>query len=323
MGNSSNKSLRKASTSKEDEFYTQLTDIEKELSNYENHFLDKVVYCNCDDPVESNFFKYFKMNFYRLGLKKLISTHYEYEDTSYKLEIIRQKDKIGQISFIPSEIETSLKENGDFRSKECVELLKEADIVVTNPPFSLFREYIAQLINYNKKFIIIGNQNAITYSELFPLFKENKIWLGYKNGDMAFKVPSYYEPKATRFWIDETGQKWRSLGNICWFTNLDIQKRHEDLILYKKYNEKDYKKFDNYNAINVDKVADIPCDYKGYMGVPITFMTQYNPEQFEIIDGLNRYSILNGVTEETKGKYLSMVEGKTKYIRIIIKNKKI
>ena len=323
MGNSTNKSLRKASVNKEDEFYTQLTDIEKELKYYEKHFEDKIIYCNCDDPEESNFFKYFQMNFYRLKLKKLICTHYENNKKSYKLEILRQEDKAGQIGFIPKEVKTGLKENGDFRSEECIQLLNESDIVVTNPPFSLFREYINQLMQFKKNFLIIGNQNAITYTEIFHLFKDNKIWLGYKNGEMAFKVPDYYPPKQTRFWIDEDGQKWRSLGNICWFTNLDISKRHEDMILYRKYNKIDFPKFDYYDAINVDKVVDIPCDYSGKIGVPITFMSQYNPDQFEIIDGLNRYSILHGATNETKGKYLSMVNGKTKYIRIVIKNKKI
>ena len=176
-----------------------------------------------------------------------------------------------------------LKGDGDFRSEECIGLLKQADIVVTNPPFSLFREYVAQLVEYSKKFIIIGNQNAITYKEIFPLLKENKIWLGNHNGDMAFQVPDYYEPKATRYWQDETGQKWRSMGNICWFTNLDIAKRHEELILYRTYNPEDYPKYDNYDAIEVSKVADIPCDYDGVMGVPITFLDKYNPRQFKIM----------------------------------------
>ena len=176
-----------------------------------------------------------------------------------------------------------LKGDGDFRSKECIELLKEADIVVTNPPFSLFREYVAQLMEYEKKFLIIGNQNNVTYKEIFPLLMQNKIWLGYKSGDMAFKVPADSEPRVTRYWEDEQGQKWRSLGNICWFTNLDHKKRHEDLILYKTYSPEEYPKYDNFDAINVNKTEDIPMDYNGAMGVPITFLDKYNPEQFEIL----------------------------------------
>ncbi|MDE5834413.1 MAG: adenine-specific methyltransferase EcoRI family protein, partial [Ruminococcus sp.] len=191
--------------------------------------------------------------------------------------------------------------------------------------FSLFREYVAQLMEYNKKFIIIGNQNAITYKEIFPLLKDNKMWLGYKVGDMAFKVPESYEEKATRFWIDEDGQKWRSLGNICWFTNLDIQKRHEDIILFRNYTPEDYPKYDNYNAINVNKVADIPCDYDGIMGVPITFFDKYNPEQFEIIDALNRYALLDSqntnVIVKEKHSHMCNINGKPTYFRILIKKR--
>ena len=277
-----NKSLHNANRAKQDEFFTQLTDIEKELRHYKEHFKDKVVFCNCDDPEYSNFWKYFQNNFYFLGLKKLVSTHYNLDGTpSYKMEIVRT-DKGNQMG-IPDYVKTDLVGNGDFRSDECVEILNEADIVVTNPPFSLFREYVAQLVEYDKKFVIIGNQNAITYKEIFKLLKEDTIWLGYHCGDMSFTVPDYYEPRETRFWIDETGQKWRSMGNICWFTNLDIKKRHEEMILYRNYNEQDYPKYDNYDAINVNKTADIPCDYFGVMGVPITFLDKYNPEQFEIL----------------------------------------
>ena len=312
-----NKALSAANKAKKDEFYTQLSDIENELRHYKNHFKDKVVLCNCDDPYESNFFKYFAMNFNHLGLKKLICTCYAgspivYTQLSlfgeekvvgkvtdrkpYKIEITEVKDLNGDGAFDLQDVELLLKSeegkpkllkgNGDFRSEECIKLLKKADIVVTNPPFSLFREYVAQLIQYDKKFIIIGNQNAITYKEIFPLLKENKMWIGYKSGDMAFTVPQSYEARETRFWIDKTGQKWRSMGNICWFTNLDIQKRHENLILYKSYNPEEYPTYDNYNAIEVSKTAEIPFDYDGVMGVPITFMDKYNPEQFEIV-GIN------------------------------------
>ena len=197
-------------------------------------------------------------------------------------------------------------------------MLKQADIVVTNPPFSLFREYVAQLIIYEKDFIIIGNQNAITYKEVFNYFKENKIWIGYKNGDMEFKVPAHYEARETRYRQDETGQKWRSMGNICWYTNLDIEKRHEDLILYKQYNENEYPKYDNYDAINIDKVKEIPIDYKGIMGVPITFLAKHNPRQFELI-GIDR-----PLVEEITGKVSRFkIDDKEKFARIVIRNKKI
>jgi hypothetical protein len=210
-----------------------------------------------------------------------------------------------------------LESDGDFRSKESIELLKQADIVVTNPPFSLFREYVAQLMEYDKKFIIVGNQNAITYKEIFNYFKENKIWIGYKSGDMEFKVPEHYEARETRYRQDETGQKWRSMGNICWYTNLDIAKRHENLILYKTYNQEDYLKYDNYDAINVNKVADIPMDYKGYMGVPITFLSKHNPNQFEVL-GLDNHLLNNGL-----GKGSNSIDNKSIYRRIIIRNRQI
>ena len=278
-----NAALNKANKTKEDEFYTQLSDIEKELRHYRSHFKDKIVFLNCDDPETSNFWKYFQLNFYALGLKKLISTHYEEQKPSYKLEIVAADlEKDGQFT-IPDYVKTPLEQNGDFRSQECIEILKEADIVVTNPPFSLFREYVAQLIEYEKKFLIIGSQNNITYKEIFPLLKNNKIWLGYHSGDMSFRVPDYYEPRATRYWVDENGNKWRSMGNITWYTNLDIKKRHKEMILYKTYNPDEYQKYDNYDAINVDKVSEIPIDYNGVMGVPITFMDKYNPEQFKIV----------------------------------------
>ncbi|WP_372472985.1 adenine-specific methyltransferase EcoRI family protein [Capnocytophaga sp. ARDL2] len=270
-----NSNLHKAKKGKNDEFYNQLSDIENKLKHYKDHFKGKVVYCNCDAPRVSNFFHYFSHNFELLGLKKLIATCYKnqqidlFSDNSSEkaVYLIYEGDKNQNFKPDDEKIEVfPLKGDGDFRSEECIELLKQADIVVTNPPFSLFREYVAQLVEYDKKFLIIGNQNAITYKEIFSLIKENKIWLGYKNGDMEFKVPDYYEPKATRYWQDETGQKWRSMGNICWFTNLDHSKRHEELILYKSYHENDYPKYDNYDAVEVSKVDHIPMDYNGYMG---------------------------------------------------------
>lgn len=280
-----NGALNKASIAKEDEFYTKMSDIEKELKHYKGHFRDKVVFCNCDDPETSNFWKYFELNFEFLGLKKLIATHYEDSKPSYKLELVR--DENGDCRIDNQDIvKTPLVQNGDFRSPECIEIMDSADIIVTNPPFSLFREYIALLLEYQKSFLVIGSQNNVTYREIFPLLKDNKLWLGYHSGDMEFVVPDYYKPRATRY-REENGIKYRSMGNICWFTNLDIEKRHENLILYKAYSESEYYEYINYNGINVNKVAEIPCDYNGVMGVPITFMDKYNPEQFEImgIDG--------------------------------------
>lgn len=276
-----NSNLTKAKKAKNDEFYTQITDIEKELVHYHDQLRDKVVFCNCDDPEWSNFWRYFDLNFDHIGLRGLIATHYDPEKPTYKLEI--RRDPVTGEKLPP--VRTDLKQNGDFRSPECVELLKECDVVVTNPPFSLFREYVAQLMQYEKKFIVIGTQNAITYKEIFPLIKDNRLWLGYKAGDMAFTVPSDSEPRETRFWIDEAGQKWRSMGNVCWFTNIDHSKRHEPLTLFRRYSDdpSKYPRYDNYDAINVNKVADIPEDYDGVMGVPITFLDKYCPEQFEIL----------------------------------------
>lgn len=319
-----NKSLQAANKAKKDEFYTQLVDIENELRHYTEHFRGKTVLCNCDDPRVSNFFHYFAYNFERLGLKRLITTCYKNQDVDLfsqnksdkAVYLVYDGDKNG--NYIPDPEEIGIKElkgDGDFRSHECIELLKQADIVVTNPPFSLFREYVAQLVKYDKKFIIIGNQNAITYKEIFSLLKENKMWLGFKSGDMAFRVPEYYEPKATRYWVDDNGKKWRSLGNICWFTNLDHAKRHEELILYKRYNPEEYPKYDNYDAINVNKTSDIPCDYDGVMGVPITFLDKYNPEQFEILGGMT--------TTKVDGYNFGYpyVGGNKIYARILIRRK--
>ncbi len=302
--------MNEASKNKNDEFYTQLSDIERELGHYKEHFKGKIIFLNCDDPEESNFWKYFSLNFKYLGLKKLIATHFETGKTSYKLE----KNN-------GDTIKTPLKQNGDFRSPECIEILKEADIVVTNPPFSLFREYIAQLIQYDKNFIIIGNQNNFTYKEIFKLLKENKIWAGVDNGGTKwFKVPNHYDITTESRKKIENNEKFFSMGNIFWFTNLDIKKRHEDIILYKTYygNEKDYPKYDNYDAINVNNVSDIPKDFKGLMGVPVTFLNRYNPDQFEIV-GIDRVLV-----EKATGKVSRFrIDGKEIYARIVIKNKKI
>ena len=275
-----NKNLNKAKEAKKDEFYTQLEDINNELRHYREHFRDKTVLCNCDDPRVSNFFTYFAYNFEFLGLKKLITTCYKNQD----IDLFSQ-NKSEQAVYLVYEGD----KNGDH--------IPNAEEIGVKP------EYVAQLMEYDKKFLIIGNQNAIKYKEIFPLLKENKVWLGYQFGDMKFKVPESYEPRETRFWIDETGQKWRSMGNICWFTNLDIKKRHEDIILYKHYTPEEYPTYANYNAIDISynaidisKTADIPCNYNGLMGVPITFMDKYNPEQFEII----------GIAEGDSGKELGL-----------------
>ena len=315
-----NKALSNANRAKKDEFYTQLSDIENELRHYRQHFRGKTILCNCDDPYESNFFKYFAMNFNFFGLKKLICTCYASSPVVYtQMSFFGEEEVVGTSDDKPE----LLNGDGDFRSDECIELLKEADIVVTNPPFSLFREYVAQLIEYNKKFIIIGNQNAITYKEIFPLLKDNKMWIGYKSGDMAFTVPNSYESRETRFWIDENGQKWRSLGNICWYTNLDIEKRHEDLILFRNYTPENYPHYDNYDAIEVSKVADIPCDYDGAMGVPITFMDKFNPEQFEILGATESEGkgFSNGLWIEDSKVAQPLINGERKYKRIFIKRK--
>lgn len=320
-----NSNLHDSARNKQDEFYTQLSLIEKELKHYRSFFAGKTVLCNCDDPYESNFFKYFAMNFNALGLKKLVTTCYATSPVVGD-EFEYYVDNAGQLAFVPdadttplvcstrrpyrveitevtdenhdgradlADVEylmrnrkntmTLLNGDGDFRSPECVELLREADVVVTNPPFSLFREYIALLEEYRKYFIIIGNMNAVTYKEIFPMIAENRLWLGYNSGHFWFKVPDSYEIKKTDFKIDEHGQKWRRMGNICWFTNVDIEKRHENMPLFRSYSPELYPKYDNYDAINVDRTVDIPCDYYGVMGVPITFLSQYNPDQFEIV----------------------------------------
>lgn len=320
MSKAKNTNLNKAGINKEDEFYTKITDIEKELRYYRHYFRNKTIFCNCDDPEYSNFWKYFQLNFYELGLKKLVSTHYEEKAPSYKMEIVAT-DTDAQIG-IPDYVKTPLKGNGDFRSPECIEILKEVDIVITNPPFSLYTEYVKQLMEYQKKFIIIGRETVATNKYIFPLIKEGEIWTGYNNGDMEFVVPSYYEPRETRY-REENGIKYRSLGNALWLTNLDIPKRHEDLQVFRQYREEDYEKFDFYDAIFVKKLTDIPCDFAGVMGVPITILHHHNPEQFEIV-GLLAGNIrgLAGIPSKVDkdGPYIN---GKMKFGRILIRNKRL
>ena len=289
-----NKNLNAAKEAKKDEFYTQLEDINNELRHYREHFRGKTVLCNCDDPRVSNFFTYFAYNFEFLGLKRLITTCYKNQDmdlfsqnkSEQAIYLIYDGDKNGNNIPDPEEIGIHpLKGDGDFRSRECIELLKQADIVVTNPPFSLFREYVAQLIEYDKKFLIIGNVNSNTTKEIFPLIKDKKVWMGASihSGDRKFWVPDDYELNAAGCGIDESGRKFIRVKGVRWFTNLDYKERHEDIILYKRYSPEEYPKFDNFDAINVDKTEEIPCDYEGIMGVPVTFLDKYNPDQFDIL----------------------------------------
>ena len=289
-----NKNLNKAKEAKKDEFYTQLEDINNEMRHYREHFRGKTVLCNCDDPRVSNFFTYFAYNFEYLGLKKLITTCYKNQDmdlfstnkSEQAVYLIYEGDKNGNRIPDVEEIGVQpLKGDGDFRSAECVELLKEADIVVTNPPFSLFREFVAQLMAYDKKFLIIGNVNALSYKEIFPLIQSNRMWFGASihSGDRKFWVPDDYELNAAGCGIDETGRKYIRVKGVRWFTNLDYKERHEDLILYKLYAPEEYPRYVNYDAIEVSRTEYIPCDYDGVMGVPITFIDKYNPDQFEII----------------------------------------
>ncbi|MDE5556748.1 MAG: adenine-specific methyltransferase EcoRI family protein [Ruminococcus sp.] len=344
-----NKNLHNANKSKKDEFYTQLSDIENELRHYKASFNGKTVLCNCDDPYESNFVKYFAMNFNTLGLKKLIATSYatspvvytqlsffgedvdtvETSKKPYVIEITEVTDLNGDGAVDLQDFELMLKKNppqllkgdGDFRSDECIEFLKEADVVVTNPPFSLFREYVAQLIEYDKKFLIIGNQNAITYKEIFPLIKDNKMWLGYGfSGNVGFFINSHYEDYAKS---SQHKEGMIRVSGVMWYTNLDTKKRHEDIILYRFYTPEDYPHYDNYDAIEVSKTAEIPCDYYDVMGVPITFMDKYNPEQFEIIGATESEGkgFSNGLWNEESKVAQPVINGERKYKRIFIKRK--
>lgn len=299
-----NTNLNTAKQNKNDEFYTQISDIEKELKHYSSHFKDKVILCNCDDPNWSNFWIHFVQKFEVYGLKKVIATHYakpeDNEGVSYKIELSGKNQGV---------IRTSLISNGDFRSEECIALLKEADIVITNPPFSLFREYVSQLIEFDKKFLIIGSDNAITYKEIFKLIKDNKIWLG-NTKPKQFKQPD---------------GSYKKFGNISWFTNLTHKKRNEELFLFKTYigNEAEYPKYDNYNVIEVSKVANIPVDFEEAMGVPITFLEKFNPNQFEIVSA-NEYRISEKIAFKEHGLIKDKdgaINGKPTYVRIVIKKR--
>jgi len=306
-----NSNLTAAKKAKNDEFYTQLTDIEKELVHYQDQLRGKVIFCNCDDPEWSNFWRYFDLNFDHIGIKALVATHYDPEKPTFKLEI--RRDEVTGEKLPP--VRTDLRQNGDFRSDECVELLKQCDVVVTNPPFSLFRDYVAQLMQYGKKFIIIGNQNAITYKEIFPLLKDNLMWLGFGfKGGAAHFINRFYTDYAVA--SDHKPGMIRVSG-VVWFTNLDHNKRHEPLTLFRRYADdpSKYPKYDNYDAINVDKTADIPEDYDGVMGVPISFLDKYCPEQFEIL-GIDRY-----IEDNPRPGHRFELNEKEVYARILIRKK--
>lgn len=339
-----NSILNKAKHSHDtDEWYTDYGTVHEELNHYTHHFNGKIVLCNCDDPYESAFTKYFLKNFNILNLKKLICTSYSgsrivgtinmfdskglkvHNKAAYVLsvesvplgfnepltdnEVLEVLNKEGNIN--------KLKGDGDFNSEECVEYLKEADIVVTNPPFSKFTQLFSLLTKYDKKYLLIGNQNAITYKDVFPNIKNGKSWIGYRFGDMAFKVPEDTPPRKTRFWIDINGQKWRSLGNAMWLTNLDNARKHQDLVLTCYYSPEKYPKYDNYEAINVSKVSEIPLDYSGLMGVPLTFLKYHNEDQFEIIGEANHGS------DNEFDLFKPRINGKDIFKRIIIKNKRV
>ncbi len=336
-----NSNLQAAKNVKDDEFYTTYETVESEIAHYIPHFIDKTVLCNCDDPFESNFCKYFLKNFNVLGLKRLICTSY-YSSTiassqlkffnekkqnfdnkvGYVLDIEKFSNSTGEISdeeiddyLKTADVVKELNGDGDFRSQECIEYLKVSDIVVTNPPFSLFKEIVTEIMKYKKKFLIIGNQNAITYKEIFPLIQNNEVWTGYRFGEMKFKVPKNSKPRKYRYWVDETGQKWRSLGNAMWLTNLDNGRRHKLIVMTKTYNPTEHPKYDNYDAINVKTIKDIPCDYYGIMGVPITIINKYNSEQFEIVGEANHWS------DNEFDLFKPTINGKEIFKRILIRRK--
>lgn len=324
-----NDNLQKSRAGRQDEFYTQLSTIEKELSYYRKYFEGKVVFCNADDPAigedgqdhygddcggfASNFFKYFQLNFNYLGIKKLITTHYVSSGNSYKFEIINQDDGV-QIG-LPQYVKTPLRGNGDFRSPECLELLKECDIVVTNPPFSLMKEYLPLLIESGKQFLVLGNINDVLFRDIFHYFIDNKFWLGYNSGHFWFNVPDYYEEKGTDFKI-ENGQKQRRMGNICWYTNMDIEKRHTPLDLHKTYNPQDYPKYETYDAIDCAEYKSIPKDYFGIIGVTTTYLPYHCPEQFEILGKFDGGSASNDLDLAKP-----IIGGKSKYKRVAIRRK--
>lgn len=309
-----NSNLHMSKDAKEDEYYTSIQTIENELKHYKEYFKDKVVFCNCDDPEWSNFWQYFQLNFKHLQLKKLISTHFDATESTYKLEIIGDINGDKTIDNLDI-VRTELTQNGDFRSPECQKLLEECDIVVTNPPFSLMKEYLPALLESGKQFLVLGNVNHVTFKEIFKYYIEGKFWLGYNDGHFWFRVPEWYEEKKTDFKIID-GVKYRRLGNICWFTNLPVKRRSEELILTKKYNSEDYPKYETYDAIDIKKTVDIPLDYDGIMGVPISYLPYHCPTQFEVIGKFD-----GGQTNNPLDLAKPLINGKPAYKRIAIRRK--
>ena len=304
---SNNVSLNRSKTYINDEFYTLLSDIEAEVYNYRQNFVGKSVYCNCDDPRVSKFWEFFHMHFTDLGITQLTATFYSDDCDTYRFEYSGGDD-----SDISCGTMYDLYGNGDFRNANCIELLKDHDIIVTNPPFSLFHDYIHILMYYNKSFLFLSNMNAVTYRDFFPLLRDGKVWFGVNNGDMSFKVPDYTKPRSTRFWIDDTGQKWRSIGNSCWFTNMDFEKHHTLFTSDASYDPAKYRFYDDGSALNVNRVEDIPMDYNGPMGVPITFLTKHNPEQFRILGLANSSGYIGDF------KCITRIDRKKIYNRVII-----
>lgn len=335
-----NTSLNSAKKAKKDEFYTQLTDIEREMGNYTSHFKDKHVFLNCDDPEFSNFWRYFALKFDELNLKQVTATHYADGKPSYRMDLYRDvpEEAMGKETFLtlegsginlPLGYITELKEDGDFRSDESIAILEQCDIVVTNPPFSLFREYITQLVEHEKDFIVLGNQNAVTYKDIFPYLKDGVFWLGNNHGSMTFRVPEHYEGKSIK--VGEDGLKYQTMGNITWYTNIDYPKRYEDQILFRKYedNKELYPEYDNYKAIHVPTIKDIPVDYDGIMGVPLTIMNNHNPEQFEIL-GTQRWAksqelldVYRGDRDPAEKDRKTTINGRETYDRVFVKNKRL
>lgn len=336
-----NTSLQAAKNARYNEFYTTYECIDHEIVRYAKHFTGKTVLCNCDDPFESNFCRFFLRNFNVLKLKRLICTSFAPSrvvaeqltlwgentklispENGYVLDVKKVSRIKGVLSdeFVSNFLATTrnickLRGDGDFRSSECVRYLKISDIVVTNPPFSLFKEMVSLILKHKKSFLLIGNQNALTYKEIFPLVQNNEVWTGYQFGEMKFRVPDASEPRAIRYWVDEAGQKWRSMGNAMWLTNLDIERRHEWLPLKKCYTTEDYPKYDLYEAINVRRITDIPCDYAGVMGVPITIINRYNADQFEIVGEANHGS------DNEYDLFKPTINGKLLFKRILIRNR--